>query len=248
MPREPRADLDALVFKRHDFRESSRLITVVTRDRGKLTILAKGGHRAGSQCLGRIDFLNHVRLKVSGGSLPILHRVKLLHEPRALREPARYVAASYLAEIFDVALPPERADAALFDLLLGAIRMLERCPEAAIATVLAGVELRFLRELGLQPPLLSCSRCGASLDAGRLFPARHHPGLLCETHAEHREDGVPAAALRWLDRIDEARGRDWPSLPPPPRGVLGLLDRWLAAALERRPRLRGAALARNGAS
>ena len=48
----------AIVLRRRDFRESSRIITCLTRDHGKITGLANGAHRKDSPLLGRIDFLN----------------------------------------------------------------------------------------------------------------------------------------------------------------------------------------------
>ena len=79
-PRDRSASRNAqvgLIWRRSDFRESSRLITLVTPDRGRLTTLGKGAYRTASQCLGRIDFLNLVEVKLSAGNLPVLHRVKL---------------------------------------------------------------------------------------------------------------------------------------------------------------------------
>ena len=108
-----------IVWKRTDFRETSRLITLITPEHGKLVTLGKGAHRPGSQCLGRIDFLNLLEVKISGGNLPVLHRVRLLREHRRLREPIRYTAASYLTEIFDPTFLAGRADPGLFDLLAG---------------------------------------------------------------------------------------------------------------------------------
>lgn len=237
------AGLRALVWKRTDFRETSRLITVVARDLGKFVTLGKGAHRPKSPCLGRIDFLNLVEIKISGGTLPILHRVKLLHEPRKLREPARFAAASYLTELFDPAFPVGRSDPALFDLLAGGILLLERGARASIPQIVAGIELRFLRELGLQPPLLACSVCGQGLDAGPLYPTRDPPGLACRSHAADGLPAIPKTALRWLAGVDAAPGRLWPTLPPAPPAVQRLLGRWIVAAIERQPRLRERAYA-----
>ena len=234
MPGTAASGLRALVWKRTDFRESSRLVTILSEDLGKLTVLGKGAHRANSQCLGRIDFLNLIRVKISGANLPVIHRVELIHEHRRLREPARYLAASYLTELFDPAFPPGRIDRALFELLTGGLLLLERCPREVIPQILAGVELRFLRELGLQPPLLQCSRCGESLRDDALFPAHDHSGLLCRRHATAGSPPVPQEVLHWLDRLGQSRGRDWPSLPSAPPGVFELLGRWTAAAIERR--------------
>lgn len=233
-----RRGLRGIVWKRIDFRETSRLITLITPEHGKLVTLGKGAHRPGSQCLGRIDFLNLLEVKISGGNLPVLHRVRLLREHRRLREPIRYTAASYLTEIFDPTFLAGRADPGLFDLLAGGLLLLERCPEASIPQVLAGIELKYLAELGLQPPILQCRQCGQSLDDGPLYPDERHGGVCCRRHASGDARAVPASALRWLDHLRDSPGRTWPGLSSVPGGARKLLGRWIAGALERRPDLR----------
>ncbi|MHC4516037.1 MAG: DNA repair protein RecO [Planctomycetota bacterium] len=230
----------ALVWHRSDFRESSRLVTLITRDQGKVITLAKGAHRQNSPFLGRIDFLNLIEARLSRGSLPLLHRVKLLHEHRGLREPRRYLCASYVCELFDPAFPHGRVDQELFDLLTGGLRLLERCPHGAIPQVLMGVELRLLQELGVKPPLDACARCGQQ---GTLYPARHEPALLCAGHRAGSGRRVPPAALAWLQRASRCGGRDLPGLPPAPAAAQELLGRFVALALERTSKLRRRALA-----
>lgn len=230
-----------LVWRRSDFRESSRLITLVTPDHGRVTTLGKGAYRATSQCLGRIDFLNLVEVKLSGGNLPILHRVKLLHEPRALREPRRYRAASYLSELFDAAFLPARADPQLFELLSGGIRLVERCEHSKLPQILLGIELRFLGEQGLLPSLIACRQCSRSMSETDLYSVARQPGLACADHTSDRSNPVSPRTLNWLEVIHRSPGRAWPTLPAPPSAAIGLLDRWVSHAIERRPATRHAA-------
>lgn len=231
----------ALVWQRSDFRESSRLVTLITRAQGKLVTLAKGAHREHSPFLGHIDFLNLIEARLGRGGLPLLHRVRLLHEPRGLREPRRYLAASYLCELFDPVFPHGRPDPEVFDLLAGGLRLLERCPPQGIPQVILGVELRLLRALGLLPSLEACARCGST---GQLQPAPLQPALLC-SHCSGRIGArpVPRPVLTWLDRAAHCGGRDLPDLPPPPAAAVRLLGRFLPLALERQFRLRTRALA-----
>jgi recombinational DNA repair protein (RecF pathway) len=225
------ASQQALVWQRADFRESSRLVTLITRDGGKTTTLAKGAHRPDSPFLGRIDFLNLIAARLGRGSLPILHRVKLLHEHRGLRQPHRYLCAGYLCELFDPAT--------------GGLRLLERCPEKTIPQVILGVELRLLHELGSRPSLGACARCGAE---GALHAARHQPALLCARHREGSGGPVPKSALAWLQQAARCSGRELPDLPPVPAAASRLLGRFVSLALDKRPKLRQRALATKQAS
>lgn len=240
----------AIVWKRSDFRESSRLITLVTPEHGKLVVLAKGAHRQGSVCLGRIDLFNLLDVTLSRGTLPLLSRVRLVHEPRPLRQPIRYRAASYLAELFDAGFLGGHPAPELFELLDGSLKLVERCPAAALPQILTGVELRFLDYLGQRPSLTSCSQCGTAAGETPLFPAAR--GLSCARHPQDPWSSgaavppVAPAGLQWLDSLARAPGRAWPGLPPAPPGITALVGRWVAQALERRPRHRPAAFGREG--
>ena len=107
--------------------------------------------------------------------------------------------------------------------------------------MLAGLELRFLAELGLRPPLLECHHCGASCTDGPLFPGRDHPGLCCRPHAPRGAVAIPRTALQWLDRLHQSPSKQWPGLPGMPPAVAPLLEGWIAAAIEKRPTWRAAA-------
>jgi len=233
----------AIIWKRRDFSETSRLVTLVTRDEGKISTLAKGAHRATSPFLGRIDHLNVVVPRLSrrrDGRLRLLRGVELVHEHRALRSPRRFAASSYLCEIFDVAFVEERADPGLFDLLAGALRILERCPARSMPTSLAGVEVRFLDALGLLPRLDRCSHC--TQPSRGLHVAAQGQGLLCNQHRSGAARAVPADTLRWLQRLEATPGREWGSLPAPGRLAQSVLGQWVTAAIERPSRWRRRAI------
>ena len=236
----------ALILHRRDFRESSRLVTLVTRGHGKLTALAKGAHRPGSNLIGRLDLLNLCDVTLVGRGLPLLSRAALVHEPRALRRPPRFLYAIHLVEVFDAAFLEGRTDDELFDLLPGAVTLIERAPLTHLPLVLAGVELRFLRALGLLGPLNECSQCGATLERRQpLYAARSgEGGVYCRDHRPQASEAVPGPVLRWLEELGRRPGKEWPGMrgTAHARRALELLGPRLAAALEFRPHMRAAVL------
>ncbi len=231
----------ALVWKRVDFSETSRLVTLITREEGRLTALAKGAHRPGSAFLGRLDLLNVVDASFArrrrSDSLRVLAGAALVHEPRGLRQPMRFLCASYLVEAVDAAFLEGRADAELFDLLNGAVVVLERCPEAILGTTLAALELKLLDALGRLASLEGCSACGAP-GALHLEP---DGGLTCARHRTPGARPLRTADLMWLRRARTTLARAWSALPRPSASTVAILGAWVAAAIERTPKLRRAA-------
>jgi DNA repair protein RecO (recombination protein O) len=229
----------ALVWKRYDFRESSRVVALLLREQGVVHALAKGAHRPDSPLLGRIDFLNELDVALSADreGLRLLLRADLVRERRGLRSAERFVAASHFVELCDFALPAGRADPELFDLVDGGLLLLERCPRGAIPTVVLGLEVRLLGHLGALPDLDRCSDCGAAL--GPAFRGEVAGAVACRTHAAAPRRGISAAALVLLRTLRDQPGRSWPGLAGPlPPAAAALPALWLATALERHCRLR----------
>jgi DNA repair protein RecO (recombination protein O) len=234
-----------VVWKRSDFRESSRLVTFLSRERGKFVALAKGAHRTGSALCGKLDFLNRCDATFAGRGLPLVGRFRLIHEPRALRRPPRFLAMSHLAEVLDAAFVAERPDPELFDLTLGALTLTEKAPTDRLPVVVAGIELRLLRGLGLCPDLLTCSQCGRPGTPGApLAVAPTAGGLFCPSHRPEGARTVDPDVLAWLHDLGRTPGRRWPELPVTRQlgPALWVLGHWLANTLEFRPRTRALAL------
>lgn len=247
MARRRGAPVEAIVWRRHDFRESSRIVTLLTREHGKLRAFAKGAHRHDSVLLGKIDFLTELRVELwqQTDTMPLLGRARLDYEPRGLREPLRYRLAGYLVEAIDRALPDDRADADLYDLAHGGLRLLERCPVAALPQVLLGLEWRLLGLLGAQPALDTCSVTGQPLPPRGAAALDPDGRALCSAEQPGAGLRVSPGARAALRQLGQHPGAQWPGLElaaSAVREALALSGRLVACALEHLPRSRAGAV------
>ena len=70
---------EGIILKRVDFGEADRLITIFTKNRGKITSLAKGIRRIESRRSGNVELLNKAKLSFAESrSLPILTEAESL--------------------------------------------------------------------------------------------------------------------------------------------------------------------------
>ncbi len=239
----------AIVWKRFDFRESSRILALFFREHGVVHALAKGAHRPNSPLLGRVDFLSDLDVSLSTASegLRTLLRADLVRERRSLRDPARFLAASHLAAICDAAAPQGQPEPEVFDLADHGLVLLERCPKARIAVVVLGLEVRLLQHLGVLPDLDACADCGRALQS-EVFLGETTGALACRDHAAAPRRSVGRAPLQFVRTLRDAPGRAWPELDAPAlTTVAPLVGRWLERALERRCPVRAHVFAANAA-
>jgi DNA repair protein RecO (recombination protein O) len=173
----------AIVLKSTDFSETSSVVTLFTREFGKVRALAKGARRPKGPFEAALDLLGLCRivfLRKSSEGLDLLTEAKLERRFRpADGALANLYAGYYVGELLneltdDYDSHPELFDAA--DRTLAALRT-----SRAIAPILLRFELTALRELGHLPSLATCADCGRSIDpAGRVPFSQAAGGVLCK--------------------------------------------------------------------
>ncbi len=157
----------AVVLRQHPFTETSRVVTWLTPDRGRINTLLKGALRPKSAFLGQVDLFYTCELlyyaKPTDG-LPIARECTVLNARPALRENWRACAvASYLCSLLTRAIPEKASRRDIFDWLESALD--DVAIHGGTVAVLCWQELHLLRLLGLAPRLSRCRECGCPPDA-----------------------------------------------------------------------------------
>ena len=159
----------AIVLRTIDWSETSSIVTLFTREFGKISGLAKGARRPKGPFESALDLLALCRivfLRKSSDALDLLTEAKLERRFRPAQGDlsslyAGYYVAELLGELTDEYDPhPELFDAA--DATLSALRT-----QPAVASLVLRFELTALRVLGHLPSLDACVECGAAGRADR---------------------------------------------------------------------------------
>jgi DNA repair protein RecO (recombination protein O) len=239
----PAEKAEGLVVRFTDWSETSRIVTLWTRELGKVQALAKGGRRLRSSFESALDLLTLCRivlLRKSSGSLDLLTEAQVVRRfPQMGRDIQALYAGYYVAELLASCTEDYDPHPLLFEEAVQTLTELgaERSPSGPR---LARFELVLLRELGFGPVLERCAACEAALDGQGLAFSAAGGGVLCRGCQGRERDRRPMSSAAWQALRDlEASDDGWRRLTDleARAEVRQLLNYYVSSLLGRQPRL-----------
>ncbi|OHB80793.1 MAG: DNA repair protein RecO [Planctomycetes bacterium RBG_16_64_10] len=172
----------ALVLRVVQFSETSSIVTLFTREFGKLRAIAKGARRPKGPFESALDLLALCRIVFrpkSSDALDLLTEAKLERRFRPFeRDLASLYAGYYVAELLIELTDQHDPHPPLFDLADGVLADLSR--GGPVASLVLRFELVALRILGHLPSLDRCVVCGTAVeDRPRVAFGQWEGGVLC---------------------------------------------------------------------
>jgi len=226
---------EAIVLRTHKLGEADRIITLLTRERGKVRAVAKGVRRTKSKFGARLEPFSRVDLLVfEGKSLDIITQAESLNaygQDLAL-DYSLWTAGQTMLETADRLTPEDSISAeSQYLLLVGALRTLVSGEHAA-NLVLDAFLLRALSMAGYSPTLNACVVCGVAGTQPFFHVATG--GALC---VEHRVPGSVAPRTESFDLMQALITGDWEvaaaSIGKDQNEVSGLVAAYVQWHLER---------------
>ncbi|ATW27323.1 DNA repair protein RecO [Candidatus Formimonas warabiya] len=171
--------VDALVVRTRDFGEADKILTLYTKEQGKVQAIAKGVRKPTSRLRGGVQMFSHSRMLLyRGRSLDTVSQAETVEAFGGLQDDLlRLIYASYLAELLDGAVPDREPNEKLFLLTLLCLGLLLGDDPELICRL---YEIRLLYLLGYQPYLTECMLCHRSLGGGSFFLDPEAGGILCQ--------------------------------------------------------------------
>jgi DNA repair protein RecO (recombination protein O) len=241
----PSEKATAIVIRTIEFSETSLVVTLFTREFGKIGALAKGARRLKNPFESALDLLTLCRivfLHKSSEALDLVTEAKLLRRFRPVGRnlPGLY-AAYYVAELLSEMTDDDDPHPELFDLADLTLTALAGGESVAKWTV--RFELGALGLLGHAPSLDSCVECGVSVTpTGRVAFGLLDGGVLCPKCRAGKKQVVlvNAGVLRAMAKLAEPDGIAWRRMEISPSSLgemRGLLNRYFTHLLGRKPRM-----------
>ena len=190
----PTYQADAIVLRRLDYGEADRILTLLTREHGKLSAIARGARKSQARA-GALDLFGRSRMMLAKGhNLDVVAQVERRGDARHISgDMQRTAYASLVAEVVDKVLEDRHPVDDVFDLVVETLDRLN-LPSRSSRADACWFLMRILDLLGYQPQIQECAGCGSPLPArspseDRVWFSPLLGGLLCPRCGGHDQAG-----------------------------------------------------------
>jgi len=201
--------VEGIVLRQRDSGESDRLITLLTKEKGKIVAIARGLRKPQSKLKGFLELFryNYFQLAV-GKNFDIVTSAETIEIfDDFSTDLTKLGLAAYFTEMTDRLVGEKEPVPGIFALLLGVLRALKR-KFSDLSLLRSYFLLRLATLLGFQPELYQSILSGERLTAKeKLFFSAHRGGLLTASEAQKEPSAFAVSpktvkALRLLTESD----------------------------------------------
>lgn len=231
--------VEGVVLRHADWGETDRLLTLYTRERGKVRAVAKGARKIRSRKAGHLEPFTRVTLQLARShDLPIVTQADTLDAYLPIHENlVKTGQASYIVELLDrFTYEDDTENYGIFRLLTEVLSRLEKEPDPWLA--IRYYEVRLLDLLGYRPNWFECANCGREIKAEDQYFSAARGGVLCPACGKGLPEvwSISVDALKYLRHFQRSSYSEAQRARPSAEirnEVESLLQRYVTYLLER---------------
>ncbi len=182
------------MVKVRKYGEKDRLLTIFTRERGKITALAKGSRSLCSKRSPHLDLLCHNEFILATGYAwdIVLDTFPIPGKRRDTPTLSHIAQLYYSGELLDLFLADKQANALIYDALVNFLNSLVRYPSHGnlYTQFLLRYQLAVLEASGFSPELHKCLVCQQPLSPTTVYFSPQKGGVICASCAGQVLDSV----------------------------------------------------------
>lgn len=120
---------EGVILKRKNFGEADRVVTIITKQYGKISVVAKGVRRITSRRAGNIEVLNRVKLHLFKAKSFNLQEAEAIQVYPQIKENLTLVATAFhVVELVDRMVAEDQFNPLVYSLVVAILELLEKNP------------------------------------------------------------------------------------------------------------------------
>jgi len=191
---------EGIVLRTRSLGEADTLVTLYTKEHGKVRAAARGARRPRNRLMGPAQVFTHGRyILFKGKQLDTLSQGDIIHSYQAFREDLDWMAsAMYAAEVMDVLIEEGEPNPDLFYLLSNTFQLGK---QGRFRFALRVFELRLMQFLGYEPQMEACISCHSPLESQIYFTVEG--GAVCPACRSQFRGVRPLSpnGWQWMKRL-----------------------------------------------
>ena len=152
--------IEGIIIREKSYSETSKLITLITKEHGVINLLAKGAKTLKSPLRSTTSKLTHGYFNViyKESKLSTLKEVDIIEYYKNIKKDINKISyATYILELVEQVIKQTHNEEA-FNILVASLKKIEECINPIVITNI--LELKCLNFLGVMPILDKCAICG----------------------------------------------------------------------------------------
>lgn len=203
--------LEAIVLTRQSFKECDEIISLYTKEKGKIELTARSTKKFLSKNSPFLEPFSCVELAlVPGKDIQYITTTQSLEYFSHIRKNLQKSwQAGFLVKWLAGVLKPYEKNSQVYDLLISWLIFLNTVPETK-GVLLDAVVLKMLSFFGFEPNLSECVFCGRELKEEKMFFSFSSGGLICHNDTlQNREEVTTPLTLSSLLALRYVLNRSW---------------------------------------
>ncbi|MBU0706598.1 DNA repair protein RecO [Patescibacteria group bacterium] len=196
---------NGIVIRRFNLNEADQIVTVLTENEGKVSLLAKGSRRLKSKFCGRLEPFYHVSLNYfQGRELGHLDEAEILEVYSPLESDLRAKSILFfMAEITAKLVADGQECLEVYQLLNECLREFE---DSHSEIILHAYMVKLLTLLGFMAPWDSCSRSNIRLNLTEpLFLSARDASVVRSGYNEPGDVRLTPSVIRWVNYMQNEK-------------------------------------------
>ena len=173
-------EVEGIVVNEKPFGETSKILNIITKEKGIIGVLAKGAKRLKSPIRSVSERFSYAKFNISykEDKLSTLINADIINPLKNIKKDIKKVSyLNFLSELTEGVIK-QNNDKKIYDLYLSAVLKIEEgFDEVVISNIL---ELKYLAFLGARPKLNGCVVCGKE---NVVTISAYKGGFVCKDHA-----------------------------------------------------------------